>query len=147
MIVVDTTVLVYAVGIDHPLREPCRAVITALQNDTLVASTTIEVIQEFCHVRARRCGRADAVELAQSYADLFAPLLTLDADDLRNGLQLFRKVEAIGTSDAILAAATTRANATGFISADSGFAAVRGLRHLDPARPEFMDELERRPPS
>ena len=32
------------------------------------ATTTIEVIQEFCHVRARRRDRTDAAALARSYA-------------------------------------------------------------------------------
>ena len=29
MIVVDTTVLVYAVGAEHPLKEPCRKLISS----------------------------------------------------------------------------------------------------------------------
>ena len=52
MIVVDTTVLVYAVGADHPLREPCRAVVSGVESGRLTASTTIEVIQEFCQESA-----------------------------------------------------------------------------------------------
>jgi predicted nucleic acid-binding protein len=30
LIVLDTTVLVYAKGQDHPLREPCRALVEAI---------------------------------------------------------------------------------------------------------------------
>lgn len=142
MIVVDTTVLVYAVGADHPLRDPCRAVITAVQDGTLSASTTVEVVQEFCHVRARRRDPADAAGLARSYVDLFAPLISLDADDLVDGLKLFRKLEPIGAFDAVLAAAAMRRDATALVSADAAFAGVRGLRHLDPAHPQFVSELD-----
>jgi len=60
MIVVDTTVLVYAVGTDHPLREPCQRLIRAIADGTILATTTIEVVQEFTHVRARRRDRKDA---------------------------------------------------------------------------------------
>ena len=54
MIVLDTTVLVYAVGADHPLREPCQLLVRAIADGTILATTTIEVIQEFTHVRGRR---------------------------------------------------------------------------------------------
>ena len=56
MIVLDTTVLVYATGSDHPLREPCRRLVDAVANGVLTARTTVELIQELMHVRARRVG-------------------------------------------------------------------------------------------
>ena len=67
MILLDTTVLSYAVGADHPLREPCRRLLRAHGNGHIEATTTIEVIQEFVHVRARRRSRPDAVALARHY--------------------------------------------------------------------------------
>lgn len=56
MIVLDTTVLVYATGSGYPLREPGRRLVDAVANGVLTARTTVEVIQEFMHVRARRVG-------------------------------------------------------------------------------------------
>ncbi len=47
MIVVDTTLLVYAVGTEHPLRDPSRKLIDAVAAGRVDATTTIEVIQEF----------------------------------------------------------------------------------------------------
>lgn len=143
MIVVDTTVLVYAVGAEHPLREPCRAVVRAVEAGRLTASTTIEVIQEFCHVRARRRDRKDAAALARSYADLFSPLLVVDHDGLIDGLDLFERVETIGAFDAMLAAAARRRDAEALVSADSAFASIRAPRHLDPAAPDFAKKLAR----
>jgi predicted nucleic acid-binding protein len=95
VIVVDTTVLVYAVGAEHPLRDPCRALVEAVADGEVRVTTTVEVIQEFTHVRARRRSRADAVALARSYADLFAPLLPVGADELVAGLKLFERTEAL----------------------------------------------------
>jgi predicted nucleic acid-binding protein len=141
VIVVDTTVLVYALGVDHPLREPCRALVAAVDAGEVTATTTVEVVQEFAHVRARRRGRADAVSLARSYAELFAPLLTIDADDLFAGLGLFEAVEALGTFDAVLAATARRRGAEGLASSDAAFGAVRGLRFHDPASPAFLDQI------
>ena len=53
MIVLDTTALVYAVGGEHPMREPSRRLVEAIAAGRIEATTTVEVIQEFVHVRAR----------------------------------------------------------------------------------------------
>ena len=131
--VLDTTVLVYAVGTEHPLREPCRLLVSKVGSGDLAATTTVEVIQEFAHVRARRRGRADAATLAGQFATLLAPLVVIDADDLRAGLDLWSTAEGIGAFDAVLAAAVLRRpHVTSLVSADAGFADVVGLRHLTP---------------
>ncbi len=140
MIVVDTTVLVYAVGVEHPLREPCRDLVRAVGNGSLIATTTVEVLQELTHVRARRQGRADAVALARSYATLLAPLLVLDETDLRSGLDLFGRHPSIGAFDAVLAATTMRRDA-GLVSADHGFASLEGLTVHDPADEGLVERL------
>ncbi|AGL26143.1 hypothetical protein J113_04715 [Mycobacterium tuberculosis CAS/NITR204] len=73
MIVLDTTVLVYAKGAEHPLRDPCRDLVAAIADERIAATTTAEVIQEFVHVRARRRDRSDAAALAApDYAELSA---------------------------------------------------------------------------
>lgn len=136
MIVLDTTVLVYAVGDDHALRDPARALLGAAANGSLRATTTPEAIQEFAHVRARRRDRADAAALASSYADLLSPLLEVTEADLREGLRLFQRTAALGAFDAVLAAVAQRAGATALVSADRAFATVQGLafadlKHLD----------------
>lgn len=141
MIVLDTTVLVYAVGDDHPLRSPCRRVIELMQSGELAATTTVEVIQEFVHVRARRRTRKDAAALGVDLATLLSPLLRPDGDDLRRGLEIFEQTEAVGAFDAVLATTALRAGAAALVSADRGFAAVPGLRHLDPGDPNFIVNL------
>ena len=122
MIVLDTTVLVYAVGSQHPLRQPCRDLVGAVAAGRLPASTTVEVLQEFTHVRARRRGREDAVQLARDYLDVLAPLLVVGECDLQEGLRLYARSERLGAFDAVLAATAGRANAAAIISADTAFA-------------------------
>jgi predicted nucleic acid-binding protein len=132
MIVLDTTVLVYAKGTEHPLRDPCRELIAAIADRRLQATTTVEVIQEFVHVRAGRRDRADAVALGNDYADLLSPLLTLTNEHLRHGLALFERTERLGAFDAVLAATALDAGASALVSADGAFAAVPGLPHVTP---------------
>jgi predicted nucleic acid-binding protein len=132
VIVLDTTVLVYAKGAEHALRDPSRRLIAAVAERELQATTTVEVIQEFVHVRARRRGRADAVALGNDYLDLLSPLLSVTGDHLRSGLSIFERSEQLGAFDAILAAAALSAGAQALVSADIAFAAVTTLPHVFP---------------
>ncbi len=132
MIVLDTTVLVYAKGSDHPLRVPCRQLIEAVEDGRLFATTTPEVLQEFAHVRAQRRGRADAAALAQAYADLFSPLLAVEEAHLRAGLLVFEKHPELGAFDAALAATASLAGADALVSADRAFSVLDFPRHIVP---------------
>lgn len=132
MIVLDTTVLVYAKGADHPLREPCRGLIEAIAERRIEATTTVEVIQEFVHVRARRRDRADAVELGRDYAELLSPLLEVGRADLERGLALYERSKGLGAFDAVLAAAAESAGARALVSADVAFGGLPSLPHLFP---------------
>ena len=131
MIVLDTTVLVYAVGDDHERREPARAIVEAVEDGRIQATTTVEAIQKFVHVRARRRTRADAAALGRAYLALLSPLLHPSEDDLVAGLRLFEREESLGAFDAVLAASAIAAGADALVSADQSFADVRGLRWVD----------------
>jgi uncharacterized protein len=132
VILLDTTVLVYAKGQDHPLRDPCRELIAAIAERNVEATTTVEVIQEFVHVRARRRGRLDAASLGRDYAELLSPLLSLTAEDLGSGLALFERSDRLGAFDAVFAAACARAGANALVSADEGFASLSEVSHVVP---------------
>lgn len=142
MILLDTTVLAYAVGSDHELREPCRALIAAIGDGSVSATTTIEVIQEFAHIRARRHGRAEAAATASHFVDLLSPLVPVEEPELREGLQLFQIHDRLGSFDAVLATvAMRRDQLAGVASADRAFSSVAGLAHHDPRDPGFLDGL------
>jgi predicted nucleic acid-binding protein len=132
MIVLDTTVLVYAKGAEHPFREPCRDLVAAIAEERITATTTAEVIPEFAHVRARRHDRCDAAALSRDYAEVLAPLLTIAGDDLRRGLTLFESTPRLGAFDAVLAAATAQAGAAALVSADTAFGDLAEITHVIP---------------
>jgi len=134
MIVIDTTVLAYAVGDAHPLREPCRRLLAAHADGRIEATTTVEVIQEFAHISARRRTRSDAVRLARGYMSAFS-LLVATPDDLDHGLDLFEEHPALGAFDAVLAAVAIGRRADALVSADRAFAAIPDLTLIDPTTP------------
>jgi uncharacterized protein len=130
VIILDTTVLVYAVGGEHPLAEPARGLLSAVEARRVRATTTPEVVQEFVHVRARRRSRADAADLGRAFATLLSPLISPDEDDLRLGLELFRASDDLGAFDGVLAATAVRHGAEALVSADAAFGGVTELRHV-----------------
>jgi predicted nucleic acid-binding protein len=139
LIVLDTTILVYAVGEQHALAEPCRRLVEAIRNGRVTATTTVEVIQEFAHVRARRRDKQDAAGVARDFVELLSPLLVVTQDVLTAGLRLFERT-ALGSFDAVLAAAAIDARASSLMSADGAFEGIRGLKWVDPRSAAF-DEL------
>ena len=142
MIVFDTTVLVYAVGAEHPLRGPARRLVQAVDSGRVRATTTVEAIQELAHVRARRRGRRDAAAIARAYAALLAPLLEVGERELDAGLRLFERHDELGAFDAVLAAAALERGADALVSADRAFGLVRRLPFVELGSPELERLLE-----
>lgn len=132
MIVLDTTVLVYAKGADHPFRDSCRELIGAIAEGRVEATTSVEAIQEFVHVRARRRSRADAAAIGRDYAELLSPLLEVTRDDLRGGLDFFERNERLGAFDAVLAAAAAQSGASALVSTDADFDDLTEIFHVIP---------------
>jgi uncharacterized protein len=140
VIVVDTTVLVYASGAEHPLRERCRRLLAAVAEGHLAATTTAAVVQEYLHVRGRRRARRDASRLAGRFHGLLAPLLAPAESHVDVALGLYESHEPLDAFDAFLAAAALDAGARALVSADRAFRDVPGLRYVDPGSRE-LDEL------
>lgn len=132
MILLDTTVLVYARGAPHPLRERCRAVLDAHASGRIEATTTVEVIQEFVHAYGRRRSRPVAVLAARQLAVAFELVQTLPTD-LDRAFDLYLRHAGLGAFDAVLAAVALERQAEALVSADRAFGGIDGLRWIDPA--------------
>jgi predicted nucleic acid-binding protein len=130
-LILDTTVLVFATGGEHDYREPCRQLLDAIRARRVVATTTVEVVQEVAHVRSRTVSRRMAAALASDFATGLRPLTVTTGQHLAVGLALWQRHEGLGSFDAILAAAAMSAGAT-LVSADKAFARVRNLDHVVP---------------
>lgn len=137
MIVLDTTILAHAVGVDHPLRIPSLRALEAIADGRIEGTTTVEVIQEFAHVRARREGRADAAKAAQGYAELLSPLLIVGEETVETGLRIFEAHDTLGAFDAFLAASALSSGAEALVSADKSFSVVPRLNHVVPGTDAF----------
>ena len=141
MIVLDTTMLYYAVVQEHEFREDARRLVAAVEAGRIQATTTVEVLQEFAHVYAKRRSRAEAVRIARQYSEMLSPLLSTDRGHLDAGLRLYERHAELGAFDAVLAAAALANEAQALVSADADFGVVSGLRHVAPGTPAFEELL------
>jgi predicted nucleic acid-binding protein len=131
VILLDTTVLVYAAGRDHPLRDPCQRLLEAHARRAVRCTTTVEVVQEFTHIYGRSRTRPDATAVARRYLAAF-DLLPSTPADLALGLQLYEAHERLGAFDAVLAAVALNHGVEALVSADRDFAVVPDLHWIDP---------------
>ncbi len=130
MLVVDTSVLVYATGDTHPLREPAIQLLRDVVESRVSATTTPEVLQEYANVRAHRRDRSSARDQAERFAELLGPLTTVSTRDVLDGLRLWEGTQSPGAFDAVLAALSLSRSWT-LVSADRGFAHVDDLDWID----------------
>lgn len=139
MILLDTSVLIYAVDDEGTeLEQPARALIEAIVDGRLRATTTVAVIEEFVHVRARRRSRKDAAGLGARYVDLLSPLVASTESAVRKALVLYERHERIGAFDAVLAATAIEIGAEALVAADAGFASVPSLPYVPLAEAERL---------
>jgi predicted nucleic acid-binding protein len=100
---VDTAILLYAVGGEHQLGEPSQRIVRAAAAGQLELHASVEMVQEFVFHRMRRIERAAAVGQARDAAALCV-LHDLDGSVLSSALDLISTLSGLGGRDAIHAA-------------------------------------------
>jgi uncharacterized protein len=129
----DTGVFVYALGGEHPYREPCRTILREVQGNRLAAEASVELIHELASVRLRQVGRrADAARSAHSVRRSFA-LHVVEPHDIQRALDLWCEHERLDMRDAIFAAQALNRGIDAILSPDRGFDGIPGLQRIDPA--------------
>lgn len=130
---IDTAVIMYAAGGEHPLRAPCGRIIAGIGDGDIDAVTSAEVIQEILHrflsVRRPEIGRAQAIEAL----DLFSPVLPLTHALMRRVPDLARKYPSLDARDLVHVATCIHEGIAEIISPDRGFDHIAELRRIDPA--------------
>ena len=131
----DTAVLMYAAGSEHPLRDPCRALLRRVSDGDLEAVISAEVVQEILH-RFTRIGRpAEGTVLSRAALDLFAPVLPITHALMRRLPALIEQHPSLAARDLVHVATCLQEGITDIVSPDRGFDTVQGIRRLAPDDP------------
>ncbi|MEJ7797154.1 MAG: type II toxin-antitoxin system VapC family toxin [Solirubrobacteraceae bacterium] len=133
---VDTSVIMYAAGAEHPHRAACRRVLEQVGDGSLDAVTSTEVVQEILRRFGR--GRRDIGQrMARGVLDLFDDLIPIDRPAILATVSLFAEHPQLSARDALHVATCVNRAIGEIVSVDGGFDAVAGVRRVDPA--EFAD--------
>jgi predicted nucleic acid-binding protein len=129
----DTSVFVYALGSEHPYREPCREIVRKAAAGDLQGEASADLLQELLHQRARRTGdRVDAAKATRSVARL-AWWHPLEPNDVQRGIDLYETHAALDPRDAVFAALAINRGIDAILATDRAFDEIDGLERIDPA--------------
>lgn len=129
---VDTAVIMYAGGGDHPLRAPCVAVMDAIDSGRLEAVTSVEVVQEILHRFLSIRQPEIAMTMATVALSTFAPVLPITHALMRRVPDLVRRYPTLSARDVIHVATCVHEGIAEIISTDRGFDQVSELRRIPP---------------
>ena len=129
---IDTAVLIYAAGAEHPLRSPCARIVADIREGELEATTSVGVAQELMH-RYLSIGRPEAARtMATDALDLFAPILPITPAIMRRVPDLAARYPHLQVRDLVHVATCIHEGITEILSPDQGFDGVAEIRRIDP---------------
>ncbi|MDQ3609698.1 MAG: type II toxin-antitoxin system VapC family toxin [Actinomycetota bacterium] len=139
----DANVFLYAVGAAEVERDACRRVLAMAVDGRLEGETSVEVLQEVAHVRARRLGLVDAVARCRWAMALGLRVHAVEPRDLDRALDLLEQISGGHVRDALHVATALNREAASIVSADRGLDAFPGLRRVDPMDDAAIERLAR----
>ena len=129
---IDTAVLMYAGGQEHPLREPCRRLLGHVEAGRIDAVTSAEVVQEIFH-RFLAVGRPETgADMARAALDLFAPVLSITHAIMLRMPELVSRHSNLSSRDLIHAATCLDLGIGAIVSPDRAFDNVTELTRIGP---------------
>jgi len=129
---IDANVFIYASGGPHPYRDPCRAILTAIEMGRIDANVDTEALQEVLYVYWYRKQVAVGVQYIDRLLVLFPSPLAVDKAIISGARIVMGTHPALDPRDAIHAAVVITHGLEGIISADRGYDAIAGVTRFDP---------------
>lgn len=137
----DTSIFVYALGGEHPYKEPCREILRRAAAGDLQGEASADLLQEFIHQRVRRTGdRLGAAKAARSLATL-AWWHPVEPNDVQRGIDLFETHNELNARDAVFAALAINRGIDAILTTDRAFDGVDELERIDPADKQAVKAL------
>ena len=133
MILLDSNILMYAAGAEHPNKAPSVALLRRIADGEVDAAIDAEVLQEILHryraIRRWEDGRR-VYDLTRTLLPVVLPITAPILDAARAFMDAHPDVTA---RDALHAAVCLDAGADGLCSYDRFFDRIEGIRRLEPA--------------
>lgn len=145
---IDTNVVAYAVGEVSPFKQGCVRLLELAGEGALLPEASVELLQEFLHIRSRRTGDRAGAALATRWVADLVRLHPLERSDALRATELFAHHAGLDALDAMHAATCLNRQIPVIVSADRAFDAVADLQRLDPreALAVLLGEPQAEPP-
>ena len=132
MKLIDTNIIMYAVGKTRILKEPCKEFLHKVVNNEISANIDVEVLQELLYVYDSRGERKRGLRIISEMMVLFSNPFAIGKNEIVKAKDLMTKYSTLTTRDAIHCAVTINLNLEGIISTDKGLDVVKDIHRLSP---------------
>ena len=145
VVFIDTNVPIYAIGRDHPYKEPCAQILRMIAEESSSFVTSSEVLQELLHhyLASGRwnLGREVLRDFTEVMVGRIEPVLP---EDVQSAADLADNYSDVSARDLVHVAVMLRLGVIPIISADSDFDWVTEVQRLNPLEveewsPSFFD--------
>ena len=129
---VDTNIVMYAVGAEHPYRRPCQAALQRIVDEELPAVVNCEVHQEILH-RYLSLGLPDKARMTSRKLETLIPTtLPVTMADVSQAREMSKRYPALAARDLIHVAVMLNHGLKRILSTDAHFDQVKEVEHIDP---------------
>lgn len=130
MRLIDTNVLIYAIGRDHPLKQVAGRILSDIVDGHLAANLDAEALQEILHVYSSRRERQKGFTAIEQLLTVFPNPIAIGRDEVESARDLMAKFPFLAARDAVHAAVVRVHQLDGIVTADKVFDRVRGIRRF-----------------
>lgn len=135
---VDTAVIMYAVGTDHPLKPASAEILRRVASGVMHGVTSAEVIQEIVH-RFVHAGRPlRAAEVAGHALAVFSPVIPVGHAVVERLPGLLARYPTMAARDLLHVATCLEERIQTIVTPDRDFDLVAELRRADPTDPATL---------
>jgi len=127
---IDTNIILYSLGREHPLKEPCKRLIAKIASGEITANIDVEILQEVLYIYAHRNERVKGIAACRYLLDIFPNPFPISKNEISSAISFLDKYPSIVSRDAIHAAVVVNNKLKGIISEDSDFAVIKGIKRF-----------------
>ena len=131
MRLIDTNVVIYAVGKAHPLQEEARRVLDRVTEGALHANVDAELLQEVLHVYDARKERRKGFDTVDDLLVIFPNPIPIGREEIETARDLMHAYSVLSARDAIHAAVVQTHDLEGIVTADNVFERIKGVKRFD----------------
>ena len=132
MKLLDTNVVVYAIGRPHRYKQPCVRLLHDVADGASDFNVDTELLQEILYLYTARGERARGLTTCRDLLLMFPDPFPIGRQEVVLAHEILTRYPAFLPRDAIHAAVTQANRLEGIVSADKVFGAIDNLRRFDP---------------